>query len=463
MKKTLILNLLIAAAILSAGIWTACTIWNQHDAVTFRQNILTGNAADADGLTVHMNVSEGSNQFWDVTHTLGTNPQTEVTYDYTLLEDHDRVLGPIRADETEPVSLWVKYKYSGPTVSELDSEKVPEEFRDLAENYAEGGRNAKTIPLEALTEYYPLRGNLQFPEIHASWTEYTWWSSVQNKNDQGVMAKALDKAFQEFFRIPVPEDQQVILEILHGSHYTLKYFFPKGTEFRLFCDSVLTEDACYFVFNAENYETGGPLDVSQIKDGFGIYKLPYNSQDGILPQLSTIYRIDPAAEIQHLEITPSGDVLHLHTVENGRYMITFIDMATGRELQKLDVGDLNITSKTWNVITGEDWTILRNGRLEYILVSRQPDGTYAETLHLDLPLSEVPWNEEKADAITATSDGSRIALASSTYNYYYNGGDFFTAIYGTNGLEYYAEYESSLNSQSRNSYIRTGDLQLEWR
>ena len=122
-------------------------------------------------------------------------------------------------------------------------------------------------------------------------------------------------------------------------------------------------------------------------------------------------------------------------------MIPFIDVATGRELQKLDVGDLDITSKTWNVITGEDWTILRNGRLEYIPVSRQADGTYAETLYLDIPLSEVPWDEEKADAITATSDGSRIALASSTYNYYYNGGDFFTAIYSSDGLEYYAEYD----------------------
>ena len=458
MKKTLILNLLISVAILSAGIWTACTIWNQHDAVTFRQNILTGDAADADGLTVHMNVSEGSNQFWDVTHTLGTNQQTEVIYDYTLLEDDDRVLGPIRADEPVPVAIRSDFRYSTFYTKELHPEEFPVQFRDLARNFKDGKENAKTVPLNQLVSFYPLLVDLEFPSMSASWTQDAYWSSLNHKNDKGAMAKELSAEFQDFFRIPIAEETPVTLSISHGSHYQALFDVPYNymPDFQTF--SAFDETACYFAIQAETAKTGA-LDMSQIRDGFGIYKLPFNSQDGILPQLSTIYRIDPTAEIQHLEISPSGDVLHLHTVENGRYMITFIDVATGRELQKLDVGDLDITSKSWNVITGDDWILLKLSRLEYILVSRQPDGTYVETLHLNIPESEVPWN-----AITATSDGSRIALATSTYSYFYNGGDFITAIYGPEGLEYYAEYESSLSlTSSRGDFIRTGDLQLEWR
>lgn len=463
MKKSLIPALLLTLGIAGGSIWAASTIWSQHDDVAFRQNILTGDASAADGLTVHMAVSESNHQFWDIRHTLGKEPETEVSYDYALLADDERMLGPISANTMAPITMNIHLKDYGPQISELDPDGIPAEFLDLAEKYTEDGNNTKTIPAKDLMMYYPIQVELEFPDMHAAWTSDAWWSSLHSENDKGAMAKALSTEFQDFFRLPLSDDIDVTLRIDHPyQNYVLRYDYSTDSDFRIACKSVLTGDSCYFAFNAQDSESK-PLDVSQIRDGFGIYKLLYNSQDGILPELSTIYRIDPAAEIQHLEISPSQDVLHLHTRENGRYMITFIDLATGQELQKLTVGNQETGTNGSDVIMGEDWILLRNGRLEYILISRQTDGTYAETLHINIPLSEVPWDEEKADAITATSDGRRIALASSTQNYFYNGGDFFTAIYGPEGLEYYAEYESSLKIRiSSGNFIRTNDLQLEW-
>ena len=462
MKKSLILTLLLTLCIAGGAAYAAADIWSQHDAVTFRQNILTGDPSDAEGLAVRMLIYERYNQFWDVTHTMGADMQTDAAYEYTILSDSDRVMG-LSKKESNWISLHTKSKSAALYKNELNPDELPEEYRDLAENYTEGGHNAKTVKMQELMKYYPIFADLELPDIHASWNDNHYLSSVNNRSDNGAMARALEKEFQDYFRIPVPEDAAAVYSIQHtGSHYKLNLEYTRSDIPNFICTSAVTEDACYFAFHSDNFDTE-KLDTSQIKGGFGIYKLPYNSEDGILPELSTIHKLDPAAEIQHLEISPSGDVLQLHTRENGLYMITFIDLATGEALQKLSAGDENTIKNHWDVITGEDWILLQNGRFEYILISRRADGTYAETLHLDLPLSEVPWNEEKADAITATSDGSRIALASNTYSYFYDGGDFFTAIYGADGLNYYAKYESSLSiKESRGNFIGTANLTLEW-
>ncbi len=459
MKKSLILTLLLTLCIAGGAAYAAADIWSQHDAVTFQQNILTGDATDAEGLTVHMTVSESNHQFWDIHQILGAEPQTEVTYDFTLFADDERMLGPIPANALAPITMNINLKDYGPQISELDPDAIPAEFVDLAEKYTEDGSNAKTISAKDLMVYYPIQAELEFPDMHAAWTSDAWWSSLHSENDKGAMAKALSREFQDFFRLPLPDDMDVTLRIEHPYHnYVLRYDYSANPYFSISFKSALTGDACYFAFNAQDSEYKS-LDVSQIRDGFGIYKLSYNAQDGILPELSTFYPVDPAAEILYLGLTESQDQLHLHTRENGQYLITFIDLANGQELQKLTIGNQGTGTNGSDIIMGEDWILLKLSRQEYILVSRQPDGTYAETLHLNIPESEVPWN-----AITATSDGSRIALATSTYSYFYNGGDFITAIYGPEGLEYYAEYESSLSlTSSRGDFIRTGDLQLEWR
>ncbi len=278
MKKTLILNLLIVAAIICAGIWAAHSVWGQKGQVIFRQNILTGDAAAADGLTIRILVSESGRSYWGKVQPTEGTTAAEADYDYILVEE-----------ENPPRKLHL-----------FDNES-----------------------------------KLELPS---------------------------------------------------------------------------------------NYER------------------------------------NPSADVVHLGFIEAQNMLHLHTIENDQYFITFIDAVTGKELQKL----LLEKQEPADVISGDNWILLQNGSYNYRLISRQNSDNYEEVIHLQLNQSQLPWNEEDAFVITATSDGNRIALSSTAFPYSDWSADFFIAIYNTDGLEYYAEYEGTLISQDSRDYIRTDRLDLKW-
>ena len=146
----------------------------------------------------------------------------------------------------------------------------------------------------------------------------------------------------------------------------------ESDRFDLYTVSAVADNACYFAFDAHT-QLENLVDVSQIKDGFGIYCLPFDStsegEDSSFPllteKLATVYPLDPHERILNLTLSPDQSRLLLHTQTDGMYVITVIDRDTMEAVQRLEVGKISAESMAFHQLYEGDGFFRGAGRVEY--------------------------------------------------------------------------------------------------
>lgn len=123
------------------------------------------------------------------------------------------------------------------------------------------------------------------------------------------------KAWNDFFRIPVLDDEYYDVGLTKGSdgeiYETTDYGTAEGDDdFYFNVQSCDTDEAAYFFFESHSM-SGNVVDTSLIPGGYGIYRMPHGEKDGksSIERLETVYPLDPNAYYQSISASPDGKKL----------------------------------------------------------------------------------------------------------------------------------------------------------
>ena len=413
------------------------TVGAQRDQVTIEENVLWGDASAVEDLTVECRTHYKEYLFWDTVYKPGNEAQA--TTEYTFSATPIREEAPV---EYEGVHLE-SYQVYGFDFNLREEERTGLDlaYYELFQETQPGEEKTKTIRLRDYQEYYSLSGYVEVPMLSIGLEGrmaflYSEWTPEM-------------ETLVEYFKIPVLEEETVEISIIKNNDSSLHGIGSGSTDseaFQMWTIGDVTEDACYFVFDAHT-TNGNIVDLSEIKGGFGIYRLPYvnvnESETKLLVEnLEMVYELEPEVRIADMKLTEDKTRLLLTTIEQDAIVLTVIKVETMECLQRLEVAK----SGNWGCHYGDDFIVWRLDEECIGLISEKEDGTYqpefivplweGEERLYDFYLSDcaLDWNGEKL-AIS----GYRNDRWGSNYNC-----DFYLAVYDDTGLVYCGNYESSL-------------------
>lgn len=457
MKKSLLVVLLLLLCT-GVGIWAAAAyIYRPHDQVTFTEETVSGDPSAAEGLTVRAQSQYNHRLFWDSVCRVGEEPQTET--EYAFYPDQHQTDRPARYAGVEMENGGygsTAFAASGGfETEEMGAYGLNAAYRELADQTAPGAEGEKVIRVSDYLDYYPLEVRLDFPEFLLDLNRMMDWGTDGGEETKAV---SLLQTFQNFFRIPVLEEERMEISIgkdpsgginSWGSGSVSEY-----DSFYLWTESVVTGSACYFTFDCHT-EQDHVVDTSQIPGGYGIYRLtcqydPERMGSELervdIEELSMVYPLDPNGYLLELGLSGDGERLLVHTREEDTYVLTVVDLEDLSTVQRLEITP---DEKDWSwcyVFPEEDYLAVTMGEQVALLV-QQEGGVYQEAFLTDVEEDVIWQNFQDMDydgrhlAVTGVYDFDEARL---DYNLR-DGHSFYLAVYGPEGLEYYGLYRSSLD------------------
>lgn len=466
MRKALfvtILLLLLSAAGMSAA---AVYVNLASDDVVLTEEILRGDAAAAEGLEITLDTSLKHQLFWNTVLRTGTAPESSTDYEFTVKKTYsqnDVVNGSFE--------LYSDFSFEFMFADEVEGksglESVCNELYALSE--ASGGLEySKEVYVKDYYDYYPIQLFFTSPYSNKIWNYY------YDTDDADY------KIIQDFFRIPVLEDEQVSVSV-SASGSSASYGLGSvddGDSFNLYSYSAVTEKACYFTFDPHSSQ-GKTVDLSLIPGGYGIYRIGYDlellSADGrSIPfdasSLEMVYPLDTSVDVFDMRIDIENEKLLLFTMENERFILTVIELDTMETLQKVECCD-SLCSSCYIYYYADDYLVFRQTRQSgdgtyeaYIsLIAKTDDGSYE--LRFNIPMeSENELGNYRTSEVEADYDGERLALVYPSYQ----NCEFLIAVYDADGLGYLGRWLSSLDTDfydtySYNDYCQIDEISVFWK
>lgn len=446
MKKILVL--LIVLVLLSGGslIWTAHQVISAKDQAEIQESILHGSTDAVTGLSVRFRSQYQQRHYWDITHNLSTGEITPFhLYTEKPLEDE-------AVPEYDGLTLNVELHGYMSSQPDLRNPLSPA-FEKTAEKMMTGETRSETIRVKDYCTYYPLTGTLSAPNTFFwdSRAYRNWSRSPEDASDTNSVAYAID-VLQEFFRIPVLENEEAIITVQKEEHaYSCNVIrFPEVCEdyYLMNSFSVLSDSDIYMTFDTHS-EKGQIVDTSLIPGGYGIYRLPYlkeytgkeNSSGILVDELTMVYPLSPEIQVMDLTISPNKSSLLLHFIENGSYILTVIDADSMEQLQQINLGPWNAQYQ-WNY-TGDDFLTIIGPGHELILLTSGENGLYSIQFRVKLP-DEEENQFQLRECSSMDFDGKRLAITGYDRR---DGSDcsYWTAVYEASGLTFCGEYRTSLS------------------
>lgn len=322
-----------------------------------------------------------------------------------------------------------------------------------------------TIDLSDFFEYYPFEGEVDLWDAGhiPSWDVCSIYRAENYDS-----SKMLSQLFQNHFKIPVPDNATILVNIFEyrdgqrdfhfgGFPEDTSFFYPENYGFTV-------GNSCYFVFS----ETMGN-DVSQIPGGWGIYRLDYTlmekEQDIETAQLSTVYSLDTDTYVQDMVLSSDGKRILLTNVRDGCTYLTVIDLATMEMLQEIQLYSGTLLPYIY-VDIHDDFILVncinREPNYQRLAVYQLlPNGIYEKRIDVD-PSAYPPGLDRYDDRVAF--DGQRLAIANGLLRdvkedddriYSYPACGFTLQIFDNTGLLYYGEYGTTLETANWDS-IRYG-------
>jgi hypothetical protein len=416
--------------------------------VTFAKTVKYGDDAAAEGLEVTDCTDYNNHLFWNSTYSaLSDAAKTDFSFfsgkqDSTVPEPYGVSIGN---------NMWALWNWPNPG----GSDKLPsaqKAYQELLDETPAGQERSETFKLRDYYDYYPLEVHINVPG--------------KTVDSGGFFAESYANKFQDFFKIPVLEDETVTITVekgMNGSAGSGSSSTESDT-FYFSSISAMTDDACYFTFDPHSSE-GKLMDTSAIPGGYGIYCLPCKNGEINLSGLKTAYKIDPQYRVFGLHASADGKRLLLLTHEDALCFLTVLDAETMEPLQSLELADLPADGYVWNNYFYDDFFViyLSDGKM---VVTDEKDGKYRKAMTVETSAKDRSLYNPTYDAVMDW-DGERLAVASylptSVDGHDFDNCSFCAAVYDRTGLAYFGEYLSSLdagkdpsNSQDRcqrNSYL----------
>lgn len=380
------------------------------------EETLAGNPAAADGLAVNFGgyLSYGGLS-WENSYTYGSEQNTEFLAE-AKKEWNSSNTSSISADLYTDFS-WEEWSElfcgensdNGPAdQSEIEarqylkapfSDNAEKFFTDLKEEIPNNMPKNLKIRVQDVLKYYIIGGDIQIKE---NMNLLDFWMLFEYAGNEPI-DKKLWSDIQAFFKIPVLENEYALVSVQRDSQENAVLSFSDNgssskngaDSFRFSTVSCATDEAVYFTFDA--HTTNGNLaDTSLIPGGYGIYRLPYDSETGIpkTSELEMIYSLDPEMHYGSLHASPDGKKLFLtyyneYNNSDDIYSVSaqIIDIQSRSCDELLDIMESTEASIIWPRDDGEYLLFTDASQLR---VYRYENGRYEEFLYVDELDSELP-------------------------------------------------------------------------
>jgi len=455
LKKTLLLFtvvLLCAAALMGA---VTPVVNAQRDKVEVYEETVMGDPAAAEGLLVHMTAEYDKNLIWETDCIPGKDPVCETEYSF-----HQYGKNFIRRSDIQSFYINVTKSYG---YDEDARGGIPLAFKELYDSLEPGEDMKKTVYLKDYYDYYPITGHVDLEKSAFYW-DYSEFDLMTDEEiaDVGEDWVAASIAMQEYFKIPVIDDETVTIHVSKASGDD--WSATSGTSsdsggyggsidddaFDMFSCYVRTDEAVYFTFDAHT-RNGDVVDVSEIKDGYGLYRLPLKYDPAIsgttvlYNDLELVAPLDPASEKVEMNMSIDEKTIFLHTRENGMYVVRVYDAVTGEELQVLTPAPWSEDEYGWGVYEAEDFFAVKLTQNRIILFTENENGDYHTPIVSEIPYSD-PY-EYSFDRVSMDYNGERLAVVDKLYfdSFGRNAGcGFSLTVYDAEGVTYFGRYTTSL-------------------
>lgn len=417
---------------LAAGGYALTRVSGQKDYAQVYEKTVAGDAKAAEGLTVNFGASVSqSGLTWKNTYCYGANGESKQKVEF-LTSNPDRTA--YEESYQNSVSFDIYGQFDLQSINALFYEKQEDlppagtltweaedrkkeikeilkmPFTENAENYMknlrdsipENGEKEVGIRVKELQNYYILSGWINGSNEMLD-LDFSSLTSNDGEDYELELAKKW-KAWNDFFKIPVLEEEYMTFRLAKGSDgelfVTTDYSITKGgDDFGFNVQSCDTEDASYFFFDAHSLN-GRVVDTSLIPGGFGIYRMPHEAKNGksVMEELKNVYRLDPKAYYQSIAASPDGKKLmisYYYSNANGQgkdedekvtLFAEVIDLASGKCDEKITL----LENCEWSVVRSDGEFQVFTDNESRLKIYRYMDGRYrkivdAEDLDFSLP------------------------------------------------------------------------------
>ena len=417
---------------LAAGGYVLTRVSGQKDYAQVYEKTVAGDAKAAEGLTVNFGASVSqSGLTWKNTYCYGANGESKQKVEF-LTSNPDRTA--YEESYQTSVSFDIYGQFDLQSINALFYEKQEDlppagtltweaedrkkeikeilkmPFTENAENYMknlrdsipENGEKEVGIRVKELQNYYILSGWINGSNEMLD-LDFSSLTSNDGEDYELELAKKW-KAWNDFFKIPVLEEEYMTFRLAKGSDgelfVTTDYSITKGgDDFGFNVQSCDTEDASYFFFDAHSLN-GRVVDTSLIPGGFGIYRMPHEAKNGksVMEELKNVYRLDPKAYYQSIAASPDGKKLmisYYYSNANGQgkdedekvtLFAEVIDLASGKCDEKITL----LENCEWSVVRSDGEFQVFTDNESRLKIYRYMDGRYrkivdAEDLDFSLP------------------------------------------------------------------------------
>lgn len=466
MKKTLVITSLLF--ILSIGFIAVLhtSLLKEKDQVTYQDTILCGDASMAEGITVQCNTQYDQKLFWNTTYKPGKHPVTKTEYRMYTTEQEESYEP---ADEMT-IETYIPSQY-GVIRDENSAQatEVPIIYEDLYKKVKKNETKEATIFVKDYFDYYPLKCdiNIQGKDYFIS-SDFAYFA---DEYEDGPLLPLLD-----FLKIPVLEEEQWNISVHKDSsnEYSLNSEKCDTDSFEFMTHSVVGEEKVFFTFHP--FTTNGYLvDTSHIPGGFGIYAFSYSdlgeNKDADAPAfdmtgLANVYPLNPEEYIYRMSMSEDKSKIFLFTEDSlsDGTKITVIDALTIETLQTVNIPAIKNDTASERLVVNEvyqydDFFVLlcsfdylvvmeqdRDGQYRLALISKlpEPDSAYEDILnYFSMPIG-MDWNSRELVMVQPLFLGTSYGLQESA--------SFQISIFDENGLKYYSQHISSLNTAYSNDF-----------
>ena len=457
-KATILMALVLLLSVCGVGV-LAADVFEECDQVMLKERVIYGDRTKADGLSVQINSHYRSRLHWSTS--LQIDDETECKTDYSFSAKQRRTTRPVEYDGLN-MSNHVMESISFQADEPQDG--LWGAYKELFDKTEPGQEGEVDVRLKDYMSHYPISIDLDFPNVRFSTSTRDGLEKLDELDaPPGSEVYAIQR-LRDYFKIPVLEDEHLNIHVRKREDGTQSNWgggtSQYGDGYQMWDYSVLTDDACYFTIETLTNH-GKTVDTSELPDGYGIYRLPYHMEynEGQkevtvidADNLEMVYPLVPGIDIAYLSLNTAQTCLYLHTVEDGTYFITVIDLSSMEQMQKLELIHFD-DEPYWTIVDQDDFIVIEfNNTLELAVISKIESG--------ELTLEYIcPMRPEGVDTFflynTAVDfDGERLVMAQQLEIEFSNEPDYRdrtscglqVMVYEKDGLAFMGEYTSSLDT-----------------
>lgn len=439
MKKTLIFAFLLLAASVCLIVGADAYVSRQETAVTIDEYAIYGDSVAAAGLSFSVKAELDRHLIWDVEYVVGSDGITNLDFAYY---DNEQQWPPRRYGTSVDLYLDNFDFGGGASGSSLSLDYTSEYIKAVASRTPDGQTHTEIVRVCDYYEYFPIMASVSYDDDYGR----SLYPASEYMGSEDI--------FGDYFLIPVPQELMVSVTVTRSSYGSITEYrtdvVTEGDRYFYLAFNTCTavaQNALFFTFGADTNDTF-PIDVSHIKGGYGIYKLPLYPKEVAETlvfgsDISMVYPIDPETQrVMSLTASQDGSKLLLVTLEGGEYLLRVLDTHDMSVLQTLRLlaceEDYNHISL--NIDNGV--YLYSNSDYSFALVTYDESDGYRVAMTGDFgqlfELCDAAWRN--SDQASIAYDGRRLAFVVPVTYY---GPDTAVGVFTDGELSYIGIYDYS--------------------